>query len=207
VSLTSYPGALDSFTGKQDNVDYVLADHVNFLQEAVDAIQTVLGTDPHGIADDVKARISAVETDLDTHKDSGDHDDRYIDHSHTGAGGDPPKINLVTHVTSKLRTGNIELTHDATGALLGTNIPLNSSGSGSISTAIGNRLALSGGTLTGNLTAPKFISTASSGQPIEVASTTQVTNLNASLIMGRRVYVQSTAPTVMSAGDIWIDTT
>jgi hypothetical protein len=40
---TSYPGALDSYTVKVNNVDTVQAGHVNNLQDAVVALETTLG--------------------------------------------------------------------------------------------------------------------------------------------------------------------
>ena len=50
---SSYPGALDSFTAKVDNVDDVLAAHVNDLQNAVVAVETELGTNPAGTETDL----------------------------------------------------------------------------------------------------------------------------------------------------------
>lgn len=40
---TNFPGSLDSYTDKTDNVDDVLAVHVNNLQDAVAAIEAKLG--------------------------------------------------------------------------------------------------------------------------------------------------------------------
>lgn len=40
---TNFPGALDSYTNKVDGVDTVQAAHVNNLQDAVVAIETLLG--------------------------------------------------------------------------------------------------------------------------------------------------------------------
>lgn len=56
--MSSFPGSLDSYTTKTDNVDYVLAAHVNSLQSAIVAIETELGTDPAGTVTDVKTRLS-----------------------------------------------------------------------------------------------------------------------------------------------------
>lgn len=216
--MTSYPGVLDSFVAKQDNIDYVLADHVNLLQDAMDAVQTVLGTDPHGSATDIKTRITDVETDISTHKTGTDHDSRYggtawdtsqtmVGHTHTGGTGKPAKINLADHVTGTLIRDNILLTYNATGALRGSDIALSGTVSTSITTALDGKLATTGGTLTGNLTAPRFISNISQGtSPLQVTSATMVSNLNANFIMGRRVYVQNTTPGTASANDIWIDT-
>jgi hypothetical protein len=57
MCASSYPGALDSFTNKTDNVDDVQAAHVNNLQDAVVAIETELGTDPAGSFADVVTRL------------------------------------------------------------------------------------------------------------------------------------------------------
>lgn len=59
----AYPGSLDSFTTKVDNVTDVLASHVNGLQAAVVTIETELGTDPAGSLTDVKTRLAVSLTD------------------------------------------------------------------------------------------------------------------------------------------------
>lgn len=45
---TSFPGALDSFSTKVDSVDYVLASHVNNIQDSIVAIQTEILTPVNG---------------------------------------------------------------------------------------------------------------------------------------------------------------
>ena len=202
----------------EDNVHYIMADDVNVLLDSVLAIQKILGTMPHGAAADVKTRLTNAETALTTHKTSTDHDSRYggndwtvdqtiVGHTHVGGTGKPAKVNMVDHVTGLLRKTNMELTYNATGALTGSDIATSTSSATTVTTAISNRLPLTGGTLTGNLTAPVFVSNVSSGTaPLQVSSNTQVTNLNANFIMGRRVYVQDTEPVTKSANDIWIET-
>lgn len=54
----TYPGAIDSFTTKVDDVDDVLAAHINDLQDALVNTQTELGTDPAGSATDLKTRLA-----------------------------------------------------------------------------------------------------------------------------------------------------
>lgn len=54
---SAYPGALDSFTPKTDDVDDVLAADVNELQDGLEAVQAELGTDPAGTYATVKARL------------------------------------------------------------------------------------------------------------------------------------------------------
>ena len=56
--MSTYPGTLDSFTAKVDNVDDVIAADVNTLQAAIVATQTELGTDPAGSATDLKTRLA-----------------------------------------------------------------------------------------------------------------------------------------------------
>src|SRR5512139_45282 len=56
----SYPSSLDNFTAKTDNVDDVMAQDVNELQTAIEAVETELGTDPAGTVTDVKTRLSTV---------------------------------------------------------------------------------------------------------------------------------------------------
>jgi hypothetical protein len=55
---TDYPGDIDSFAVKTDNVTDVMAADVNDLQDAVEAIETELGSDPAGTAADVKTRLA-----------------------------------------------------------------------------------------------------------------------------------------------------
>jgi len=55
---TDYPGDIDSFAVKTDNVTDVMAADVNDLQDAVEAIETELGSDPAGSAADVKTRLA-----------------------------------------------------------------------------------------------------------------------------------------------------
>jgi len=45
MPLTNFPTSLDSWTGKTDNSDDVLAAHVNKLQDAIEALETKLGID------------------------------------------------------------------------------------------------------------------------------------------------------------------
>lgn len=56
---TNYPGALDSYADKVDGVDTVSAAHVNDLQDAVEAIETALGTNPASGFTSVGAGLAA----------------------------------------------------------------------------------------------------------------------------------------------------
>ena len=55
---TSYPSGIDSFSDKQNNVDWVEAADINNLQDAVEAIETELGTNPSGTYSDVGDAIT-----------------------------------------------------------------------------------------------------------------------------------------------------
>ncbi len=73
---TNYPGSLDTWTDKVDGVDDVDAAHVNNLQDAVEAVQTELGTNPSGSSATVAAAIAlkgnkAGETWTGTHDFTG----------------------------------------------------------------------------------------------------------------------------------------
>lgn len=69
---TTYPGALDTFTTKQDGEDKIIyAAHVNDLQDSVLAIETELGTDPAGSAADLKTRLAIMLTDAGGFKGPG----------------------------------------------------------------------------------------------------------------------------------------
>jgi hypothetical protein len=60
--VTIYPGGVDSFTGKVDGVDDVMAADINDLQAAVAAIETELGADPAGSCTDVVTRLDHTQS-------------------------------------------------------------------------------------------------------------------------------------------------
>jgi hypothetical protein len=69
MTTSRYPNHLDTFTTKENVVeglenytgDFVDADHVNVLQDAITKIEGVLGTNPQGSAEDVNERITELE--------------------------------------------------------------------------------------------------------------------------------------------------
>jgi len=61
--MSDYPGAIDEFTHRVDEVDDVMAADVNELQDAIEAIETELGTDPAGTATDLKTRLANLISD------------------------------------------------------------------------------------------------------------------------------------------------
>jgi parallel beta-helix repeat protein len=48
MSQTDYPTALDTFSTKKDDIDYVMADHINKMQDAIAALQARLGISSDG---------------------------------------------------------------------------------------------------------------------------------------------------------------
>lgn len=60
--MAVFPGAIRQFLTKHDQTDAVLAADVNSLQDEMTAVQTVLGTQPQGVAATVGARAAALET-------------------------------------------------------------------------------------------------------------------------------------------------
>jgi hypothetical protein len=68
---TAYPGGIDDFTNPSptDTLNSVTVPHAtqhSDLNDAVEAIETALGTNPEGGAADVSARIGDLETTVDT---------------------------------------------------------------------------------------------------------------------------------------------
>lgn len=64
--MTLYPGGLDSFTPKIDFVDKIMADHVNELQAALEAIEPTIGTNPQGAAPSIAVRLDNAISSLGT---------------------------------------------------------------------------------------------------------------------------------------------
>jgi hypothetical protein len=92
---TNYPSSLDSYTVKTDNVDDVLAAHVNNLQDAMSALQAKIGIDS-----------SAVNTSLDyflKHASGA-----FRNHVHDGSSDDGaliPNASLVAITTASKVSG------------------------------------------------------------------------------------------------------
>jgi hypothetical protein len=57
---SNYPAALDTWIDYEAKKDKVKAEHIRKLQNAVEAIQTELGTDPAGSMTDVKSRLAIM---------------------------------------------------------------------------------------------------------------------------------------------------
>lgn len=57
---STYPGAVDTFTTKTDNVDAILASHVNELQNSIVAVETELGVDPAGGSTNLVTRLKGL---------------------------------------------------------------------------------------------------------------------------------------------------
>jgi len=58
----SYPTSIKSFTTKQDDVDDVLAEHINSLQDEVVALETQLGVNWKGVVQVVNNQESSYQT-------------------------------------------------------------------------------------------------------------------------------------------------
>lgn len=180
LNLTHYPSALDTRTnnvnmkgfvnvGEQSIPDYVMAEYVNSLADAVMAIERALGINPmvptgapaNKVSEfirnkTVSDRLAAIE--------GGDLDERYggsgwkylpnrptlNNHNHDGLNGHPGKINLQTEVEGKLRKGNIDLTL-ATG-LTGSDIFVSSTNATTIANSLADALSKrNGGTVLGRV--------------------------------------------------------
>lgn len=139
LNLTQFPSALDSrqnnpnmrgFTnvGEEDIPDYIMAEYVNALSDAVMAVQRALGTNPMvptnaNAADvpsliegsNVSSRIGAIEGGLLDERYGGAgwayQPDRptLSKHEHTGTGGQPGKISLLNEIEGKLQKANLNL--------------------------------------------------------------------------------------------------
>ncbi|MCE1248227.1 MAG: hypothetical protein LWY06_16425 [Firmicutes bacterium] len=62
--MSTYPGAIDQYSRKADNVDTILANDVNELQSGIENIEKELGTEPSGSFLTVKARLDFIDTQL-----------------------------------------------------------------------------------------------------------------------------------------------
>jgi len=61
MSLTVYPAAIDDFPQRVDGPDqWIRAEHVNFMQDAITAIEEILGVNPQGAYSTVSDRIAAA---------------------------------------------------------------------------------------------------------------------------------------------------
>jgi len=58
---TNFPTSLDTYTTKTDNVDDVMASHINDLQDAVEALEAKVGIDGSGVATSHDYKISQLE--------------------------------------------------------------------------------------------------------------------------------------------------
>lgn len=172
LNLSLWPNTVDTrenninmkgFTniGEGKVPDYVMAEYVNSLIDAVMGIQRSLGTTPmvYESAENVKELIESYTVGKRLSRiESGLFDERYggkgwtytdtrptlNNHSHTGTNGQPPKINLKNEVTSTLNKANINLTQTASG-LLATDILMSTTDGNSISKSIEDKLSKSKG--------------------------------------------------------------
>jgi hypothetical protein len=142
--------------------DFVLAEHVNALGDAIMAIQRVLGIEPYidykgADKGTVSARITAAED-----KDSY-YDKRYggqnwtttlgqtiLTHTHGGGVNEAPQIDLTSDIKGKLAKTNVDLTQ-ATG-ITGSDLILSVKDATKIADAIADKLSMRvGGTIQADL--------------------------------------------------------
>lgn len=72
MSLSVYPSGLDGFAEKADNVDYVLAAHVNYLQHAVSGLQYTVGRIKSPTATPAAGSAAVYRTPLNAWVSEGD---------------------------------------------------------------------------------------------------------------------------------------
>ena len=208
-----------------DNIHYVLADDVTALQDAVIAIQNVLGIEPQGASTDIKTRIDDIDTELSTHE----HDLRYggatwsgatiVGHLHNGEAGQPSKIGLSTQVQGWLPRSNINLTYNAPGGLTGEHIMVSTTTNMSIRDALNGKLGTDDDLIFNKFVqATNFISTTSGNPPLTVNSTQWVENLNVDMLDGKdatdfvlnngatRITVGPTPPENPVHNELWLET-
>lgn len=145
-------------TEKGQLPDYNMAEHVNALTDAVMSIQRILGINPNINSDGgnttgtVSDRITSIET-----EGWDEMDERYggpnfvgenpthkiMTHRHVGGVNGPPKINLITEVTDKLKKENMNL--DNKTGLTGADISVSSAISTKISDSLNDKLSLTNG--------------------------------------------------------------
>lgn len=60
MGTVSYPGSIDTWTDKVDQLDIIHADDINTAYARILAIQTALGVNPQANFADVAARVAAL---------------------------------------------------------------------------------------------------------------------------------------------------
>lgn len=141
----AYPTSLDSFTTKTDNVDDVLAAHVNALQVAVAALEAKLGIDSSAVNTSIDYFLKNSGGAFRTHTHDGSSDDGALldwdtcwtdaihDHSSAAEGGSIGDFKsgdwIISSVTTA-RTGwtNVSTTYTGKFIRIGTS-PLTTGGS------------------------------------------------------------------------------
>lgn len=93
VMTASYPGAVATFSQKYDFTDVIFAAHINALQLEVAAIQSTLGTNPHGVESSVRARLESIEGGLATLQSYFDGSGHIPEASVTGLAADLAGLN------------------------------------------------------------------------------------------------------------------
>lgn len=180
LSMTLYPNQLDTrdvnpnmkgFTnvGEGQIPDFVMAEYVNALSDAIMSMQRSMGKTPmvYFGAQNTTALIESGTMDSRmTRIEDGLFDERYGGkgwvnnesrptlryHSHTGLNGQPPKINLTQEVIDRLPKQNLNLDQTNAG-LTGADIKMSQTDNATVAAGIYDKLSSSkGGTVSAPLT-------------------------------------------------------
>ncbi|OTO09318.1 hypothetical protein A5882_003651 [Enterococcus sp. 4E1_DIV0656] len=172
LSMTLYPNNLDSRdsnknmkghvnVGEGEVPDFVMAEYLNSLYDAVMSIQRALGVTPMVYTgatntatiienSSVSERIGRVENGLFDERYGGagwvNNESRPTlkKHSHTGTNGQPPKISLTQEISGLLPKSNLNLTQSDTG-LLASDIKLSKTDATTITNSLADKLSKSKG--------------------------------------------------------------
>ena len=206
LNLTLWPNNIDTrdknpnmkgFTniGEGQVPDYVMAEYVNSLGDAVMAIQRSIGVAPM-LYVGAEASESIIENSTVSKRiariESGLFDERYggtgwenvegrptlNNHSHTGKNGHPKKIDVTEEITGKLPKHNIDLSQTANG-LTSDDISMSRTDKTSIQKSVEDKLSKSiGGTIAGPVVLQSPIQTTNSLHQTTPVMTTNSTKVS-----------------------------
>lgn len=193
--------------------DYVMAEYVNSAMDAIMSLERALGKTPMLYEDVKQIEVNnLIETftvsDRISRIENGLFDERYggkgweytpnrpvlNNHKHNGIGNNPPKIDLSTDVSGKLKRENIDLNHQT--GLTGAHISLSPSNSTKINDAIKDALSKTeGGTVSGDVSFTGAVKTRTSID----ATTTDIRNKGQSNIVSD---VEATSGQALTSGNV-----
>lgn len=192
MALTNFPNKIDSrdtnssgdykynahFEKNIDDVEYVMADDVNALQEAVMEIQKVIGAANSSDNNSLIKKINSINA------ASGTHGNAITSHVHNSNGIEgPSKINLEQHVQGKLPKANILL--GGTNGLQAEDILLKNGTS--LIELVNSKLSLEGeNTISGDLNISGSLHTRTLGD--WSANETTIVGTNAEIVVDNMAY-------------------